>query len=208
MFGTIRQIETKCVVTRKKRRKGKLNMKRTDLEAWGLTEEQIESVMTQNGKDIQNEKAKASSKDDELNALRESARELEELKKQNMSEIELANSERDKALKAMKELDDKVKRMELKSSFAENGITGEDADKLLESIGNGSIDVSLLGKIIASKQEEAINNKIAELSAQTIQPNQGSIDKPETKSDADKFVESIVSDLKGGDTQSIIDAYK
>lgn len=183
-------------------------MKRTDLEAMGLTEEQIETIMAQNGKDIQSEKAKASMKDDELSALRESAKELEALKKQNMTDIELANNERDKAIKELQDLNAKVKRMELKNNFAEQGIVGDLADKLLDSMKDGSIDVSLLGQIIASKQEEAVNAKVAELSAQTIQPNQGSIDKSETKSDADKFVENIVSNLKGTDTQSIIDAYK
>lgn len=183
-------------------------MKRTDLVDLGLTDEQIEAIMAQNGKDIQAEKAKASSKEDELIALRQSAEELETLKKQNMSEIELANSERDKALKAMQDLNAKVKRMELKSAFAEQGIIGENADKLLDSIKDGGIDVSILAQIISAKQEEAVNNKIAELSAQTIQPNQGSIDTKETKTDADRLVEGIVSDLKGSDTNSIIEAYK
>lgn len=171
------------------------------------TDEQISGYLNTVNGEVNKEKAKTSKYEDELSALRDSAKELEALKKQNMSDIELANNERDKAINDMKTLQAEVQRMKLKTSFAEQGIVGEDADKLIDSIKDGSIDVALLGQIITAKKEEAVNQKVAELSEQTIQPNMGSIDK-ETKTDADKMIDDISNSLKSENTQSIIDAYK
>ena len=42
----------------------------------------------------------------------------------NLSEIEKANAERDKALKSVSDLEQEVKAMELKTGLAEKGTTG------------------------------------------------------------------------------------
>jgi len=173
------------------------------------TDEAISSYLNSVSGEISKEKEKADKLKDEANKVKELQKQLDEINKQNMSDIERANAEKLDAENKLAELQAEVGKMKLKNSFAEQGIIGDDADKLIDSMKDGSIDVALLGQIINAKKEEAVNNKVAELSQQTIQPNSGSIDNKAEKTDADKLVDSITSTLKGAnDTQSVIDAYK
>lgn len=172
------------------------------------TDDAISSYLNSVNGEVNKEKEKSKKLEEESNKAKELQRQLDELNKQNMSDIELANKERDDALSKFADLQAEVSRMKLKNSFAEQGIIGEDADKLIESMKDGSIDVALLGKIISAKNEEAVNNKVAELSQQTIQPNGGLIDKDKQKTVEDKVLENISSSLKSGNVESVIDAYK
>ena len=92
-------------------------MKRSDLEALGLSKEAIDSIMDLNGRDIENAKANAKSdleakqaeidnltkmvsdRDKSINALKESAGMSDELKAQ-IEALQSENKEKDKAHKA------------------------------------------------------------------------------------------------------------
>lgn len=171
------------------------------------SEDQISDYLNSFQSEINKEKAKTGRVEEELNLLRESAKELEDFKKQNMSDLELAINDRDEARRQVKDLNDKVLRMENKTRFAELGIVGDEAEKLLDSMQMGAFDFALLGQIISNKQLDAVNKKIAELSEKTIQPNSGSID-TDNSNVGSRLVESVANSLKGNNSQSLIDAYK
>lgn len=83
--------------------------------------------------------------------------ELDKLQNQNLSDIERANKETEKANNRIAELEMSLKKMNLKNDLATNGIVGENADKLIESISNGSFDAGLLGQIISDREKTAIS---------------------------------------------------
>lgn len=173
------------------------------------SDDAISSYLNSISSEVGKEKDRAEKLKEEQNKVKDLQAKLDELNKQNMTEIERANADKLDAENKLAELQLEVGRMKLKNSFAEQGIIGEDADKLIESMKDGAIDVTLLGQIINAKQKEAVDNKIAELSKQTIQPNGGSIEDKDKKTDADKVVDSISKSLKDAEsTQAVIDAYK
>ncbi len=53
-------------------------MKREDLEKLGLTKEQIDTIMAENGKDIEAEKAKAAAKEGEISTANETIKTLQD----------------------------------------------------------------------------------------------------------------------------------
>ena len=84
-------------------------MKREALATLGLSEEQIEKIMTEYGKDIQAANAKVTKNNEELQRLQQIEEEYIKLKDSNLTEIEKANKERDKALDSVGELQKKIK---------------------------------------------------------------------------------------------------
>lgn len=170
-------------------------MNRETLRNLGLTEEQINEVMKENGKDIQAEKTKAEGYKTDALKLTELTKQIEQMKN--------AQSEKDKSLenkdnayadleKRFNELQSELKTKELKANLAEKGIVGENADKLIQSLASGTLDVDLLGTIISEKETSAVDAKVKELAGQAGNPggSSGGSEPPE-KTDAEKMAESI-----------------
>lgn len=121
------------------------------------SDEQVTKYLNTIGEEIKKEKDKAEDYKARAATAEELQRQLDELNSKNLTDIEKANAERDKALKSVEELNVKIKSMELKTGFAELGIIGENADKLIESLNNGRFDTALLGQIIAEKNQFAVS---------------------------------------------------
>ena len=82
--------------------------------------------------------------------------------------------------------------MELKNSFAEKGIVGENADKLLKSITDGSADVStILDTIISERVTQAEANLRKELLNGTGKPTGNVGGNNETKSQAENLAKGL-----------------
>lgn len=120
------------------------------------TDEQITNLLNQNNSEVAREKGKAEKYKTDAQKAAELQKQLDELNSQNLSDIEKANAERDKALNSVADLEKQIKTMQLKTGLAEQGIVGEQADKLIESLNGGSFDTALLGQIIAEKNKTAI----------------------------------------------------
>lgn len=80
-------------------------MKREDLAAMGLTDEQIEKVIAENGKDVQTANAKATKNNAELERLQGIEKEFNAMKDQNLSEQE-------KAAKQLEEANNRIAELE------------------------------------------------------------------------------------------------
>lgn len=120
------------------------------------TDEQITNLLNQNNSEIARERGKADKYKTDAQKAADLQKQLDELNSQNLSDIEKANSERDKALNSVADLEKTIKSMQLKTGLAEQGIVGEQADKLIESLNGGSFDTALLGQIISEKNKTAI----------------------------------------------------
>lgn len=85
------------VKQRKNNLKGRGEMKREDLKAMGLTEEQIEKVMAENGKDIQAEKDNTATKQKEVDTLNGQLKtandDIKAFKDMNIDEIKQKSAE-------------------------------------------------------------------------------------------------------------------
>lgn len=137
------------------------------------TDEQITALLNQNNSEVVREKTKAERYKEEASKVSELEKQLDEINKANMTDIEKANAERDTALNSVKDLESKLRMMEMRSKFAEKGIVGEDADKLLSSMAGGNFDFEVLGKIISDRESAAAIAKEKEIAGNAGNPNGG-----------------------------------
>lgn len=166
-----------------------------------VTSEQITNYLNSVNKEVQGAKSKndelleKAKKADELQAI------IDEMNDKNLTELEKANKATELSNAKVAELETQLKTMQLRSSLAENGITGEDADNLLASLNGGNFDASILGKIISDKITLATAEKEKELLQGTPNPNGGQGGEPE-KTSAEKIAETIGKKLGGNEKAS------
>lgn len=170
-------------------------MKREELIAMGISEENADKIMADYGSAVQRANAKAEQYKTKADKADELQRQLDDLNSQNMSDIEKANAERDKALNSVTDLQNQIKTMQLKTGLAEQGIVGEQADKLIESLNGGSFDTALLGQIISEKNKTAIADYEKKNLDGTPNPDGGK-GGDEKKSTAEKIAEKMFSGQK------------
>lgn len=179
-------------------------MKRADLEAMGLSKEQIDTIMAENGKDIQAEKAKTESlkaKADSADALQ---KQLDDIAAQNMSEVEKANKALELANSRIAELEKSQALSTRRTSIAEKWkLTAEQASQILKD--DGTFDDDLLGQIISEKEVAAATAKEKEIANGSTNPGGGK-GATDTRTDAEKLVGTLFSENKSSE-QSVISHY-
>lgn len=149
-------------------------MKREDLTALGLTDEQIEKIIAENSKDIQNANKNADKYKAELESLKESAANAEELQKK-IEEIEQSKmTETEKIAKELEKANQRVADLEKlgtirdqrEAAITKFHVTAEQAKQIVKD--DGTMDYDILGQIIADKESAAAlakEQEIANLSA-------------------------------------------
>ena len=182
-------------------------MKREDLLAMGISEENIEKIMADYGSATQ--KANA-----DLAALKEKAGKVDELQKKvddleagNLSEIEKANKALDAANKTIAEMQkSNAIRDQRESAMTNFKITAEQAKKIVKD--DGSLDYTELGKIMSEKETAAAQAKEKEIAGNQANPNGGSAG-GDTKTEAEKTAEAIGKTLSGSNkaAESIVESY-
>lgn len=134
-------------------------MKREDLAAMGLTDEQIEKVIAENGKDVQTANAKATKNNAELERLQGIEKEFNAMKDQNLSEQEKAAKQLEEANNRIAELEKAQTLATQRTSAADKfKITSEQAAQVVKD--DGSFDFDVLGKIISDKETAAAQANI------------------------------------------------
>lgn len=148
-------------------------MKREDLAEMGLTEEQIEKVIAENGKDVQTANAKANKNNAELERLQGIEKEFNAMKDQNLSEQEKAAKQLEEANKRIAELEKAQTLATQRTSAADKfKITAEQAAQVVKD--DGSFDFEVLGKIISDKETAAAQAKEQEIANGSTNPGGGS----------------------------------
>ena len=182
-----------------------------NLIGFGIAEpndEQITNYLNQIGAETKSYKDKLASVGGKDDRIAELEKELEKLNKQNMSDLELANAERDKALSSVANLEKQIEQMITKTELAKLGITGEVADTLVS--GNGKLDFATLGQIISDREKNAISEYEKKALENTPNPsgNKGK-DEPQ-KTEAERIAESLgkSASATGKDSEAIIASYK
>ena len=172
------------------------------------TDEQITNYLNQIGAETKGYKEKLASAGDKDNRIAELEKELEKINKQNMSDIELANAERDKALSSVANLEKQIEQMITKTELAKLGITGDVADTLVS--GNGKLDFATLGQIISDREKNAVSEYEKKALEDTPNPS-GSKGKEEPqKTEAEQIAENLgkSASATSKDSEAIIASYK
>lgn len=187
-------------------------MKREELLALGLTDEQVDKVMEQNGKDINNAK-KNNVDPKELKRLQDIDAEYQKLQDANLTDAEKIKKALEDAESVKKEFATKTNRLEVEKILVKAGLAEEDYKDLIEgivtddaerstSLANG-LATMLQGQIAKAKQkaEEDLLDK-------TPTPNPGG-DQNDTKRDSERIAESLAKAASGNgnDTKTVIGNY-
>ena len=135
-------------------------------------------------------------------------KQLEKVNKQNMTDIELANAERDKALSSVANLEKQIEQMITKTELAKLGITGDVADTLVS--GNGKLDFATLGQIISDREKNAVSEYEKKALENTPNPSGSKGKEEQQKTQAEQIAESLgkVASATSKSSESIIDSYK
>ena len=172
------------------------------------TDEQITNYLNQIGAETKGYKEKLASAGDKDNRIAELEKELEKINKQNMSDIELANAERDKALSSVANLEKQIEQMITKADLAKLGITGEVADTLVS--GSGKLDFATLGQIISDREKNAVSEYEKKTLESTPNPNGNKGKEEPQKTEAEQIAENLgkVASATSKDSEAIIASYK
>lgn len=148
-------------------------MKREELTAMGLTDEQIEKIIAENSKDVQAANAKANKNSEELTRLRELEKEYTAMKDKDLSDSERLQKDLDFATAKIAELEKKQAIAAQRSNAASKfNISAEQAAQVIKD--DGSFDYEILGKIISDKETAAAQKKEQEIANGSTNPGGGS----------------------------------
>lgn len=161
------------------------------------TEEQITSYLNQIGSETQKEKDKADKYKEKADKADELQSKLDEIEQGNLSEIEAANKNLEKANQRIAELEKAQMVVNQKKVVTEKfKVTGEQADNIVKE--DGTLDYDVLGQIIADKETAAAQAKEQEIANGSINPGGGN---PGGKGEEKTNAEKIVEKLYGGESK-------
>lgn len=165
------------------------------------TDDQITAVLNAHHKEMNEEKAKAKDLQDNAEKVAQLQAQLDELNNKDLSELDKIQKQLEKVQADYDGAQRTIKNMELKTGLLDQGITGEDADKLIEAMNADKFDTSVIGTMIANAISAHDKQKLLE----TPDPK-GAQGKPDTRSDAEKIAEQM---FKGSSEQktSVISNY-
>lgn len=192
------------------REQAKANLIAIGVEA--PSEEQISNYLNQFQGETDKLNQKLNKQKDAEQKAAELQKKLDEIESANMTELEKAQTAQKNAEDSVAKLQAQMRTMELKASLATKGIIGEDADKLLEGLSGGTLDVEVLGQIIANRENAAAVAKEQEIASKAGNPGDGGGsggNGGDDKTEAEKFAEKIGKKL-GGDNKAstdIVSAY-
>lgn len=172
------------------------------------TEEQVSNYLNQMESETNGLKTKLSKAEKDAQNVADLQKQLKDLQDSKLTDEEKAAKEAKEKDDLVTQLQGQVKSMQLRTQLAEKGITGEDADKLIESFNGGSLDVELLGNIIATREADAAKKKEEEIAKSSTNPGGsgsagGSDDKD--KGYDENVVNSVVTSIVGGGDKSTAD---
>lgn len=130
-------------------------MKREELIAMGISEENADKIMADYGSTVQKANAKAEQYKAKADKADELQSHLDELNSQNMTELEKATTALETANQKIAELEKKdTVRTQRANAMEKFGLTAEQASKVVTD--DGATDYDVLGQIFADSKKTAI----------------------------------------------------
>ena len=147
-------------------------MKREDLIAMGISEENADKIMGDYGNGIQKANARADALKAKADKADDLQAELDKINEQNLSDTEKATKELEKANNRIAELEKEKAIADQRNSVVEKfKVTSEQAKQIVKD--DGSLDYDVLGKIISDKETAAATAKEQELANNAGNPGGG-----------------------------------
>lgn len=147
-------------------------MKREDLIAMGLSEENADKIMADYGSSVQKAKAKVDEYKTKADKAEELQKQLDDIEQGKLTEAEQANKNLEKANARIAELEKAqaiaTQRADAASKF---NVTAEQATQIVKD--DGSFDYDVLGKIISEKETAAAQAKEQEIAKGSTNPGGG-----------------------------------
>jgi hypothetical protein len=171
-------------------------MKREDLIAMGLSEENADKIMADYGSSVQKAKARVDEYKTKADKAEELQKQLDDIEQGKLTEVEQANKNLEKANARIAELEKaqaiSTQRANAASKF---NVTAEQAAQIVKD--DGSFDYDVLGKIISEKETAAAQAKEQEIANGSTNPGGGTAggnkDGADNKTNAEKIAESLIS---------------
>ncbi|MCB5479456.1 hypothetical protein LIP84_14725 [Roseburia faecis] len=171
-------------------------MKREDLIAMGLSEENADKIMADYGSSVQKAKAMVDEYKTKADKAEELQKQLDDIEQGKLTEVEQANKNLEKANARIAELEKAqaiaTQRANAASKF---NVTAEQAAQIVKD--DGSFDYDVLGKIISEKETAAAQAKEQEIAKGSTNPGGGAAGGDEAgtdnKTNAEKIAESLIS---------------
>lgn len=166
-------------------------MKREELVAMGISEENIEKIMTAHAKAVQSANAKANQYKEKADKADELQSQLDDLNSQGMSEVEKANKALETANNRIAELEKRdAVRTQRANAMEKFGITAEQASKVVTD--DGATDYEVLGQIFTDGKKTAVAEYEKQKLADTPNPggnsgNSGKDEKPDDVKNAERI---------------------
>ena len=160
------------------------------------TDEQVTDFLNTIGTETKKEKDRADGYKAKADKADELQTQLDDLNSQNLSDIEKANKELEKANQRIAELEKndaiKTQRSLAMEKFK---VTAEQAKQIVKD--DGSLDYDILGQIISDKESASATAKEHEIADNATNPGGGSAGTSnDTKSTAEKIAEKMFSGQK------------
>lgn len=147
-------------------------MKREDLIAMGLSEENADKIMADYGSSVQKAKARVDEYKTKADKAEELQKQLDDIEQGKLTEVEQANKNLEKANARIAELEKAqaiaTQRADAASKF---NVTAEQAAQIVKD--DGSFDYDVLGKIISEKETAAAQAKEQEIANGSTNPGGG-----------------------------------
>lgn len=170
-------------------------MKREELIAMGISEENADKIMADYGSTVQKANAKAEQYKEKANKTDELQKQLDELNSQNMTELEKATTALETANQKIAELEKKdTVRTQRANAMEKFGLTAEQASKVVTD--DGATDYEVLGQIFADSKKTAIAEYEKQKLDDTPNPGGSTGGSGEEKTNAEKLVEKYYSGQK------------
>lgn len=183
-------------------------MKREELIAMGISEENADKIMADYGSTVQKANAKAEQYKAKANKADELQTQLDELNSQNMTELEKATTALETANQKIAELEKKdTVRTQRANAMEKFGLTAEQASKVVTD--DGATDYDVLGQIFADSKKTAIAEYEKQKLDNTPNPGGTKVGSDNEKNEAEKIAERIGKNLAGTNenAKSIVDSY-
>ena len=183
-------------------------MKREELIAMGISEENADKIMADYGSTVQKANAKAEQYKAKANKADELQTQLDELNSQNMTELEKATTALETANQKIAELEKKdTVRTQRANAMEKFGLTAEQASKVVTD--DGATDYDVLGQIFSDSKKTAIAEYEKQKLDNTPNPGGTKVGSDNEKNEAEKIAERIGKNLAGTNenAKSIVDSY-
>ena len=147
-------------------------MKREELMAMGISEENVEKIIADYGSAVQREQAKAAELKAKADSADELQKKLDEMEAGNLTELEKANKALETANQQIADMQKKNAIRDQREALMEKlKINAEQAKSVVKD--NGSLDYDALGKITAEKETAAAQAKEQEIANNSENPGGG-----------------------------------